>query len=83
MRAAALDAKATEAQKSNSTSTLYVSSTISVPDVDKILLAASVLLLVGAAVVSLAQNFPVLLLGRALQGLGSGVEFLKLGNAGF
>jgi len=36
------------------------------------LLAASVLLLVGAAVVSLAQNFPVLLLGRALQGLGSG-----------
>ena len=38
------DAKLAETQKSNTTSTLYVRSTISVPDVDKILLSVSILL---------------------------------------
>ena len=35
---------ALEAQKSNSTSTMYVQSTISVPDVDRILLSVGLLL---------------------------------------
>ena len=36
------------------------------------LLVASLLLLLGSAIVALAPSFAVLLLGRALQGLGSG-----------
>jgi len=39
------------------------------------LLISSVLLLLGAAVVCVAQGFPLLLLGRALQGLGSGCSW--------
>eukprot|EP00041_Stephanoeca_diplocostata_P029559 m.876852 g.876852 ORF g.876852 m.876852 type:complete len:309 (-) comp23580_c0_seq23:2691-3617(-) len=41
----------------------------------KTIFFASLLLLGGAAMVSLARSFPVLLVGRALQGLGSGCSW--------